>query len=373
MSALIARCMLSSPTTVRGIAFALAVAIVVAAATSLAAPASAKEGYPGLMLMGGDLGDYVAEIAMLDLPGPGATEITGPPSPPEFGYEIYTSGYAFAFLNQVAWGGPAFRYYPGSGLLTERSTFGTAGDAASYRWYRLPPPVAASLDGAVANAISRLRAGDLDSNPVAANFRAAGWTDPARSYYTLRPSRSLSFIPPEANLRGDDAYDFASELIEVLGRPPAGLTEAEPAGPVVWLFHLGLDSGRTFSFTSIGAYAAPADDRPGRVWRTTQSYRRLSLGLLLYYETTPAFDELVATAVSVARAGPTADFERQFARFAAAAENVPPLAQQPGPATPPATSAGMRPALSIALASALGVALLSTVAYRRRAKRPAPP
>lgn len=252
---------------------------------------------PGYIITGGELGEYAAyaggavaagnERSAVWLPGPNAVDRAKPDELPSLRYDIYNSGSVhYALAN----GGPEFAYYPEARLLQHSS---------ANSWSKLSLETAAFLDSAVADALASMARGELEVGPLAADLRARGLAE--ASYW---------FVPyPEGGMTNAELGRFDSRLMrdsglaQVSGRHSEELIMRYLVATVSGQAKTALSAPPRYAVFSraaaaggaagghFGYYDPPLADRPGRFWLGSSPAGP-------YYETTPGFDALVASALN---------------------------------------------------------------------------
>ena len=213
---------------------------------------------------------------------------------PSLRYELYSSWGNFAVPEQIADGGPELHYYPEAGLLHLKFDGG---------WLRLSDSGERTLGRALAEALAKKEAGELELGPIRADFRVRHLADAA---YTLnawsedfRPRDYSSFGEPWLDgpslgkLSGPRAENFVmEELVATLGSTPA--TSPRAVATVAISYTASDPETRTGYGGLLGFYAPPEGGRPGRFWHDGYFYD----GNTPYYETTPGFDAIIAGALA---------------------------------------------------------------------------
>jgi hypothetical protein len=247
---------------------------------------------PSYLVTGGELGDYAGHVGLEEyLPGPAAEPVEAPRDLPDLAYDLYNSSGNLAVPYQIATGGPEFRYYPNLRLLHQRE---------ADRWYQPSADLLASLDAAVAEALAAKTRGELERDPVVADFRARSLHDVT---YWLRPTSTIAFddtyyasapfscdgLPDCATVTRSSEVFIMGDLIETLGRP---LRPADGARAAFVIEYYGsVDGGGIGGI--LGFYSPAADGQPGRFWYASYFHDHSTP----YHETTPGFDAAVAEAL----------------------------------------------------------------------------
>ena len=254
---------------------------------------------PSYVLTGGELGAYAIHVFVpisqgqpLALPGEDALGVDPPQQLSALSYDLYPSYGNFAVPAQLASGGPELRYYPELRVLHQRLSDG---------WYQLGPETVAFLDTAIEGALVQKAAGELEMGPMAADFRARHlpevgyWLKP-RSLVAVDDSSRLPSMGPcrECAIFVGSREEFIMRhLLETASGP---LHQPEPTSepPTFAIEYFGIvDTEGGGIGGLLGSYTPPTDDHPGRFW--PESYTQEGP----YFETTPGFDSIVATAFIV--------------------------------------------------------------------------
>src|SRR5690606_28683700 len=164
----------------RGARGAMVALVVVAVAlfVLLAWPDTAAAKCPDWLLTGGDLGEYAFKF---DACGEGASidriagdEVDPPAVDPGTAYAIHDDGW----FDPQEYHRFVLHWYPDAGLLFGRAPRDPQVDLdRGDRWMRPDDETRRFLDGAVAEALRRHAAADLEQGLIAANFRARGMAD----------------------------------------------------------------------------------------------------------------------------------------------------------------------------------------------------
>ena len=268
-----------------GRVFVLAVALVVLlAAGSLGTPPGAAAKGPSWIITGGGLGEYAYVFGGWPdggyVPGDSARRIEAPAETPELSYIVYRSSGVWSQVADQIHGGEVLYYYPAIRALQARGQW----SADQNGWFALGSDARALLDGAIDEARTLERAGQLECGAVEAQFRNILLY---RATFTFGCQDAARCGSAWWHLRGAESEAFVMEhLIDVLSHPPV---EGEP-GQALLNSTLGVTVGDGGWGGPFVLYAPPSDGSPGRIW----AEHLAADGALVYYETTAGSDRVVA-------------------------------------------------------------------------------
>ena len=255
-------------------------------------PEAEAKGSDSWIITGGALGEQAVHLVgsgdfgddYVVLPGDGAARVDAPAVAPGEAYEFYVQLGVARVAEDVHAENPAFRFYPGSGLLHDRREF----YGQESRWYQV------SGDGAAARyvrlALSRMRDGDAHRDALVAAASVAGYyTRGGTTFRAVVAGRTdHSVLGTPGSLINDDALALATEIVEAVSVAPAGRSTLPEA---MWIV-LGSHSWSG----PVAAYAPPdsSSGAPGRLWPGYITRDRVEAN---FYHTSPQFDALVQQSI----------------------------------------------------------------------------
>ncbi|MCH7579141.1 MAG: hypothetical protein IIB22_02735 [Chloroflexi bacterium] len=245
--------------------------------------ASAKP--PRYIITGGELGAYAALIEPVEgdpfsvqLPGQDSRATVAPAHTPGLVYKVWQP---FGYLDLV----PVLDYYPESGLIRME----WSGD-----WYQAGRSTVALLKDVLDHALQKKAAGELEDSVIRAQLRDKHFPEASfllRLYaapgegYNVQGSRECMRC---TLLSGPIETFVMVHLAEVLEGPLVGPAPQVPPYAIEFEV-LEPPSGRVTGL--LGMYRPPELGRPGQFW--LEHYSRD----ILYRETTPGFDAVIAEAL----------------------------------------------------------------------------
>jgi len=284
---------------------ALAIFLLILVVCDLAPQTAQGKGF-GIIVTGGDLGDFAYPFGITTDDESSLTETDAIPAPdpvPPLAYDLYNFWGNFSVVFQKNSGGPELRYYPEPRLLNR------TGDAI---WLKVTDRGAAVLDGAISEALAKRARGELEVDADIAQFRAVGMLDasyyafshaPASPRTTIKPSMAaydpqgfydpgklLNVDGPVVRLTSNGAEFIRNDVMPILEGKPI----RAPVAAAFAISYLTPAQGPPGGAGFFGYYASPDGGHPGRFWPDDAGYFGDSKP---YFETTPQFDAFVRSAV----------------------------------------------------------------------------